>query len=74
MSYFDASSDSIGTGTTTYSVGKYPIRKQWSLNVHTPCVTDIAAYFRSEAMARQFADTFGLTVTDYRTAAEQETP
>ena len=66
MSYLDASSDSIGTGTTTYSVGKYPIRKQWSLNVHTPSVTDIAAYFRTEAAARQFADTFGLTVTTER--------
>ena len=66
MSYLDASSDSIGTGTTTYSVGKYPIRKQWSLNVHTPGVTDIAAYFRTEEAARQFADTFGLNLKDHR--------
>ena len=53
-------------GIRYYSVGKYPIRKQWSLNVTTPGYTDIAAYFRTEEAARQFADTFGLTITDYR--------
>lgn len=64
--YLDASSDAIGTRAVTYSVGKYPIRKQWSLNVHTPNVTDIAAYFRSEEAARQFAATFGLTIRVHR--------
>jgi hypothetical protein len=66
MSWFEFSSDGIGTKDQTYSVGKFPIRKQWSLNVSTPNVLDIAAYFRSEEHARQFADTFGLTITDHR--------
>lgn len=34
--------------------------------VHTPCVMDVAGYFRSEQHARDFATTFGLTVTDHR--------
>jgi hypothetical protein len=68
MSWMDASSDGIGSQDRTYSVGKYPVRKQWSLNVSTPGLLDIAAYFRSEEHARTFADTFGLTITDYREA------
>ena len=72
MSWLDASSDGISMdGIRYYSVGKYPIRKQWSLNVTTPSCLGIAAYFRTEAAAREFADTFGLTITDHR---KQETP
>lgn len=61
-----ASSDSVGVANCTYSVTKFrdSVRKQWALSVHTPCVMDVAAYFRSEAHARQFAETWGLTITE----------
>ena len=65
--YVDFSSDSVGSRDRTYSVTKFTrLRKQWALCVHTPCVIDVAGYFRSEQHARDFATTFGLTVTDHR--------
>lgn len=66
MNWFEATSEQIGNAERMYSVTKYPIRRQWSLSVTTPDVTDIAAYFRSEEQARLFAETFGLTITDHR--------
>jgi hypothetical protein len=66
VSWLEFSSDSIGVKDRTYGVAKYPIRKQWALSLSTPGCLEIAAYFRSEAHAREFADVFGLTITDYR--------
>ena len=68
MSWVEFSSDGIGSRERTYHVAKYPIRKQWSLNVSTPHVIEIAAYFRNEEHARLFAETFGLVITDHRDA------
>lgn len=63
--YILYSSDGLGRGDVYYSVTKFrdSIRKQWALTIHTPGVMDIAAYFRSEQHARQFAKTFSLTFT-----------
>lgn len=62
------SSDGVGSGVTTYHITKFRdrVRKQWALTVSTPNVMDIAAYFRSEDHARQFAKTFRLTITEAR--------
>lgn len=65
MSFVQASSDGIGQREATYHVCKYRIRKQWCLTVHTPDVTDVAAYFRDENHARLFATVFGLTIKDH---------
>lgn len=67
MRIVDFSSSGVGSRDRTYSVAKFTnIRKQWVLCVHTPSVTDFAAYFRTEQHARDFATTFGLTITDHR--------
>lgn len=62
------SSDGIGSADASYHITKFRdrVRKQWALTVHTPNVLDIAAYFRSEQHARQFAEAFGLTITEAR--------
>jgi len=65
MSWVTASSDSIGVKGRTYGVAKYPIRKQWALVCHTDHVIEIAAYFRTEQHARDFAAALGLNLTDH---------
>jgi hypothetical protein len=62
------SSDGIGSFATTYHLTKYrdAVRRRWALSVSTPNTMDIAAYFRTERHARQFADAFGLTITEHR--------
>lgn len=72
VSYIVASSDSLGVEGRTYGVTKFSdhIRKQWALTVSTPHCLDVAAYFRSEEHARQFAATFALNLKDF----PQETP
>lgn len=61
------SSDGIGSPDVSYHITKFRdrVRKQWALTVSTN-VLDIAAYFRSEEHARQFAKTFGLTIKEAR--------
>ena len=63
-----ASSDGVGVDGCSYSITKFrdSVRKQWALTVHTPNVMDVAAYFRTEGHARQFAEAWGLTVTEAR--------
>ena len=65
MAWVEFSSDGIGDRTRTYFVEKFPIRKQWALGVSTSHAHDFAAYFRNEQHARDFAATFGLTITDH---------
>lgn len=73
--YVTHSSDGIGSARTSYHITKFRdrIRKQWALTVHTPGVMDIAAYFRSEKHARQFAEAFGLTIKDARSLTGAKT-
>jgi hypothetical protein len=66
VSLFRYSSDAIGDVETTYSVCLAPrLRKQWMLMAHTPGCAEIAAYFRNEAEARRFADTFDLSLKEH---------
>lgn len=62
------SSDGIGSRDASYHITKFRdrVRKQWALSVSSGCILDVAAYFRTEEHARQFAKTFGLKITEAR--------
>ena len=67
MTHFvEASSTSVGMSEDGpfYSVSKWRIRRHWLLVAHTPSVSNIAAFFRTEDEARRFADTFDLTIRE----------
>jgi hypothetical protein len=72
VSWVEVSSESIGIGSTTYGIAKYPIRKQFALVKYTPCCIEPVAYFRSETEALEFADVMQLKVTDHRQGATRE--
>ncbi len=69
MSWVQVSSDSIALRPSfgTYGIAKYPIRKQFALVHYQAAITPVA-YFRSERDALNFAEAFGLTITDHRCA------
>lgn len=48
-----------------YSLVKFRDRRRWTLIRHDGAM-NAAAYFKTETEARQFADTFGLTITDHQ--------
>jgi hypothetical protein len=70
VSLYDVSSQQFKSELTDdwWFVAKHPdrIRKQWALCVFHGSVVEPAAYFRTEAMARRFAASLGLKLTDYR--------
>ena len=49
-----------------WSITKYDdrIRKQWTLSFRESGVVEVAAYFRTEEMARTFANDLGLRLTE----------
>ena len=62
--FVEASSTMMrGRTADYYGIAKYGIRKQWALVVDNTHCLDVAAYFRSEAYAREFARAFGLDLT-----------
>lgn len=74
MSWIEVSSDSISltSDDITYGIAKYPIRKQFALVRYSPNVIEIAAYFRTEQHALDFAESMGLDVTDHRTMEDNQ--
>ena len=68
MSWVEVSSDAISLTRDgiSYGIAKYPIRKQWALMRYTPGMAEVAAYFRTEQHARDYAKAMSLRITDHR--------